>query len=58
MTDDSDEPLDAEDPRFEVELARFVDGRPDPSSNTCPPGNPPLDVLKLLEAQEQLDQLY
>ena len=53
---DQDAPLPA-DARFAVDLARFVDGRCDPSQNVHPPGNPPLDVLAALEAQEALDRI-
>lgn len=56
------EPQDPDSPlppggRFAVDLARFVDGRGDPSLNDHPPGNPPLDVLAALEAQEALDRI-
>ena len=53
---DPDAPLPP-DGRFAVELARFLDGRVDPSCNGHPPGNPPLDVLAALEAQEALDRI-
>lgn len=49
-----DTPLPPDD-RFGVDVARFVDGRPDPSTNDSPPANPPVDVLRVLEAQAQLD---
>ena len=53
---DPDAPLPAAD-RFSVDLARFVDGRADPSQNVHPPGNPPLDVLACLQAQYELDRI-
>ena len=58
MDDDrsADLPL-AHDDRFSVELARFLDGRADPSTRATPPGNPPIDVLAALRAQEQLDSI-
>ena len=51
-----EEPL-RPDARFSVDVARFLDGRPDPSRNVAPRGNAPLDVLAALEAQEQLDRI-
>ena len=54
--DHTDEPL-RPDARFSVEVARFLDGRPDPSRNVAPRGNAPLDVLAVLAAQEQLDRI-
>ena len=53
---DPDAPLPADD-RFAVDLARFVDGRVDPSRNVHPPGNPPLDVLATLESEAALDRI-
>ncbi len=53
---DAEEPL-RPDSRFSVEVARLIDGRPDPSTNR-PPGNPEsIDVLACLETQEQLDRI-
>ena len=43
--------------RFCVEAARFLEGRVDPGRNVHPPGNPPLDVLACLEAQDRLDSI-
>ena len=45
------------DARFSVDLARFVDGRVDPSQNVRPPGNSQVDVLAVLEAEEQLERI-
>ena len=53
---DPDAPLPPAD-RFAVDLARFLDGRGDPSQNVHPPGNPPLDVLACLAAQAELDRI-
>ena len=58
----SPEPRDPDAPgpssdRFAVDVARFLDGRGDPSQNVHPPGNPPLDVLACLEAQAELDRI-
>ena len=53
---DPDAPLSPSN-RFTVDAARFVEGRPDPSQNVHPPGNPPLDVLACLEAQAELDRI-
>ena len=53
---ESDRPMAAQD-RFAVELARFVDGRVDPSRNVSPPGNPPLDVRATLEAEAGLERI-
>lgn len=54
---DLDSPLPVGD-RFAVELARFLDGRVDPSRNSHPPGNPPLDVLATLAAEAELDRIF
>ncbi len=54
---DLDTPLPGND-RFSVELARFLDGRVDPSLNVHPPGNPPLDVLATLEAEAELERIF
>jgi len=51
-----DAPLPAAD-RFSVEAARFLEGRVDPGLNVHPPGNPPLDVLACLAAQDSLDSI-
>jgi hypothetical protein len=40
-----------------VELTRFLEGRVDPGRNVHPPGNPPLDVLACLQAQDELDRI-
>ena len=56
MEHGEDAPLAADD-RFSVELARFLDGRVDPSRNVHPPGNPPLDLFATLEAQEGLERI-
>jgi hypothetical protein len=56
MTDPDDRPL-RPDARFAVDLARWLDGRPDPSSNTRPPGNPEVDPVRVLEAQVWLDRV-
>jgi hypothetical protein len=53
---DPDEPLPP-DARFAVDVARFVDGREDPSQNVHPRGNAELDVLACLHGQEQLDSI-
>ena len=53
---DPDAPLPAHD-RFSVDLARFLDGRVDPSRNVSPPGNGPIDVLACLAAQAELDRI-
>jgi hypothetical protein len=53
---DPDAPLPLDD-RFAVDLARFLDGRVDPSRNVAPPGNGPIDVLACLEAQAELDRI-
>ena len=53
---DSDLPMPAAD-RFAVELARFMDGRPDPSQNVSPPGNPPLDTRLTREAEAGLERI-
>jgi hypothetical protein len=45
------------DARFAVDVARFVDGRVDPSTNTSPPGGSELDVIAVLEAEEQLRRI-
>lgn len=45
------------DDRFAVEMARFLDGRVDPSQNVSPPGNPPLDVRATLEAEAGLERI-
>jgi hypothetical protein len=52
-----DQPLPPDD-RFSVDVARFVDGRPDPSTNARPPENPPVDVIALLEAEERLASVF
>ena len=62
MTDHPHRPRDPDallptDDRFAVDLARFIDGRCDPSQNVHPPGNPPLDVLACLQAQAELDRI-
>ncbi len=54
---DLDRPLEAHD-RFSIELARFLEGRVDPSRNTHPPGNPPLDVMATLAAEAELDRIF
>jgi hypothetical protein len=54
--DDLDRPL-SPDARFSVDVARFLEGRTDPSRNDRPPGNPPLDLLAALAAQEQLERI-
>jgi len=51
-----DQPL-RPDERFAVDLARWLDGRPDPSRNVRPPGNGSLDALRMLRGQEQLDAI-
>ncbi|MBA2517574.1 MAG: hypothetical protein H0V22_09735 [Solirubrobacterales bacterium] len=53
---ESDLPMPAHD-RFAVEMARFMDGRIDPSQNISPPGNPPLDVLATLQAEAELERI-
>ncbi len=53
---EEDVPLRPDD-RFAVDVARFVDGRVDPSTNTRPPGGSELDVLAVLEAEEQLRRI-
>ena len=53
--DADDRPL-APDSRFAVEVARLIEGRPDPSTN-LPPSGGPVDVLRCLEWQEQLDRI-
>jgi hypothetical protein len=55
-SEDPDAPIRAND-RFAVELARFLEGRVDPSRNVQPPGNPPLDVMACLQAQAELDRI-
>lgn len=52
----SDLPMPAND-RFAVELARFMDGRVDPSQNVAPPGNPPLDARATREAEAGLERI-
>ena len=42
---------------FAVELARFLDGRVDPSRNVAPPANPPLDPLATLQAEAGLERI-
>jgi hypothetical protein len=51
-----EQPLPGDD-RFSVELTRFLEGRVDPGRNVHPPGNPPLDVLACLQAQDELDRI-
>jgi hypothetical protein len=51
-----DQPMPAND-RFAVELARFLDGRVDPSRNVAPPANPPLDALATLQAEAGLERI-
>ncbi len=51
-----DEPL-RPDARFAVEVARWLDGRVDPSRNVRPPGNGDVDALRVLHGQEQLDSI-
>lgn len=51
-----DSPTSGDD-RFGVELARFLDGRVDPSQNVSPPSNPPLDVVATLEAEAGLERI-
>jgi hypothetical protein len=53
--EEMDTPLPA-DTRFSVELARFLDGRPDPSRNV-PPGGSEVDPIAVLEAEEQLGRI-
>jgi hypothetical protein len=53
---DPDRPLRPDD-RFAVDVARFLDGRPDPSLNVHPAGSGPLDMAAMLESQEQLDRI-
>ena len=55
MEAEPDQPIPP-DSRFAVELARLLDGRPDPATNPPPPGGP-VDVLACLEWQEQLDRI-
>lgn len=45
------------DSRFLVELARFLDGRGDPSQNVQPPGNAPLDPVAVLEREAELRRI-
>ena len=45
------------DARFAVEVARFVDGRVDPSQNVAPAGGSDLDVIAVLAAEEQLARI-
>lgn len=54
--DPLDVPLPSDD-RFAVEARRFLEGRVDPGRNVHPPGNPPLDVLACLQAQDELDSI-
>ena len=49
-----DTPLPPDD-RFGVDVARFVERAPGPVDERQPPANPPVDVLRVLEAQAQLD---
>ncbi len=56
MGEEKDVPL-RPDARFAVDVARFVDGRVDPSTNTSPPGGSELDVIAVLEAEEQLRRI-
>ena len=54
--DEMDVPL-APDDRFGVDVARFVEGRVDPSRNVSPPGGSDVDVMAVLEAEEQLRRI-
>ncbi len=54
--EDLDLPLRPDD-RFAVDVARFLDGRVDPSRNVAPPGGSEVDVMAVLEAEEQLRRI-
>ena len=54
--DEQDTPL-GRDARFSVDVARFLDGRVDPSQNVAPPGRSEVDPIAVLEAEEQLARI-